>query len=396
MASTAPKQSATKDEDMQTSGILLEKKVQIQEPSRSPVQEKRWLEPGEHDGEHIAIVSYPRSGNSLMRGLLESITGVYTGCDTRPDRSLSLELQKCGMKGEGVVDNSVWFVKSHYPERSGYLPVTIHKAILVVRNPWDAINSYFNMTLTNTHNKSVHDSQYERFRERWDAMIRNEIQVWMKFHQYWITKVDIAVQIVRYEDLLVHRYIFLSRVEGMTRACLRKETLHRVFKFILNKEPKDTLENTEWMPRIESILTEQDTGPYKPRSGKIASSFRHFSPNQFKYIVDTARTHLRNFGYDPETQNFPDDIRLPNRQIKPAKPGATTWMLSGDKLDLRDRNDTFGRLSTWFRKSLVDPIIASDGTELNMDEVLAARERARLRDEEAKTDAPTDEEECGP
>ncbi|KAH9075194.1 hypothetical protein Ae201684P_003878 [Aphanomyces euteiches] len=366
MASTAPEQSATKDEDMQTSGILLEKKVQIQEPSRSPVQEKRWLEPGEHDGEHIAIVSYPRSGNSLMRGLLESITGVYTGCDTRPDRSLSLELQKCGMKGEGVVDDSVWFVKSHYPERSGYLPVTIHKAILVVRNPWDAINSYFNMTLTNTHNKSVHDSQYERFRERWDAMIRNEIQVWMKFHQYWITKVDIAVQIVRYEDLLVHRKRCI--------ACSSSSS---------TKSPRTRL-------RI------RNTGPYKPRSGKIASSFRHFSPDQFKYIVDTARTHLRNFGYDPETQNFPDDIRLPNRQIKPAKPGATTWVLSGDKLDLRDRNDTFGRLSTWFRKSLVDPIIASDGTELNMDEVLAARERARLRDEEAKTDAPTDEEECGP
>lgn len=60
----------------------------------------RWLMPGEHDNEHIAIVSYPRSGNSLMRGLLEKITGIYTGCDTRPDRSLSQELQNYGMKGE--------------------------------------------------------------------------------------------------------------------------------------------------------------------------------------------------------------------------------------------------------------------------------------------------------
>jgi hypothetical protein len=31
---------------------------------------------------------------------LENITGIYTGCDTQPDRSLSLELQKYGMKGE--------------------------------------------------------------------------------------------------------------------------------------------------------------------------------------------------------------------------------------------------------------------------------------------------------
>ncbi|RQM24351.1 hypothetical protein B5M09_007584 [Aphanomyces astaci] len=167
--------------------------------------EKRWLVPDEHHGEHIAIVSYPRSGNSLMRGLLETVTGVYTGCDTRPDRSLSLELQKAGMKGEGVVDDRVWFVKSHYPERSGYVPVPVQKAILVVRNPWDAINSYFNMTLTNSHNKSVHDVTYSRFADRWDAMIQNEIQVWIKFHAYWIAKVDIPIQIVRYEDLLLHR-----------------------------------------------------------------------------------------------------------------------------------------------------------------------------------------------
>lgn len=60
----------------------------------------RWLTPGEHDNEHIALVSYPRSGNSLMRGLLEKVTGIYTGCDTRPDRSLSQELQNYGMKGE--------------------------------------------------------------------------------------------------------------------------------------------------------------------------------------------------------------------------------------------------------------------------------------------------------
>ncbi|RHY11239.1 hypothetical protein DYB25_000771 [Aphanomyces astaci] len=265
--------------------------------------EKRWLVPDEHHGEHIAIVSYPRSGNSLMRGLLETVTGVYTGCDTRPDRSLSLELQKAGMKGEGVVDDRVWFVKSHYPERSGYVPVPVQKAILVVRNPWDAINSYFNMTLTNSHNKSVHDVTYSRFADRWDAMIQNEIQVWIKFHAYWIAKVDIPIQIVR--------------------------------------------------------------------------SFRHYSPDQFQHVLDVARVHLRNFGYDTNTQGFPHDIRLPNRQLRPAKPGGkSVWTLSGDKLELRDRNDTFGRLSTWFRKALTEPIVASDGTNLNMHEVEAARERA--------------------
>lgn len=104
------------------------------------------------------------------------------------------------------MDESVWFVKTHFPERVGWKPFEARKAILVVRNPWDAIDSYFNMTLTNSHNKSVHESMYERLADRWDGMLRNEIDVWMKFHRYWTAKVDIPIIVVRYEDLLVHRW----------------------------------------------------------------------------------------------------------------------------------------------------------------------------------------------
>jgi len=116
-------------------------------------------------------------------------------------------------------------------------------------------------------------------------------------------------------------------------------------------------------------------GPYKPRSGKIGASFRHYSEEQFQYVLKTARMALRGFGYDTETQNFPQNIPLPNRQVKPGKEGVESLELSADNYELRKSNDTFGRLSTWYRKSLLDPVIASDGTELNMDEVLAARQQ---------------------
>lgn len=38
----------------------------------------------------ILLSSYPRSGNTLMRTLLERITSTVTGSDTRPDRTLSI------------------------------------------------------------------------------------------------------------------------------------------------------------------------------------------------------------------------------------------------------------------------------------------------------------------
>lgn len=332
-----------------------------------PKNDLRWLEPGEYNGQHIAIVSYPRSGNSLMRGLLEKITGVYTGCDTRPDRTLSQQLQEFGMKGEGVVDDSVWFVKTHYPERVGYKPLTVQKAILVVRNPWDAIDSYFNMTLTNSHNKSLHESQYARFADRWDGMLRNEIDVWMKFHRYWTAKVDIPIIIVRYEDLMVHR----------------AETLRRVFLFLTDSK---SIEGTHWEQRIKAVMetSGDNSGPYVPRSGKIGASFKHYSDEQFQHILKVANLPLRGFGYDPVTQDFPQEIPLPKRQVKPGKtPDMELEIPIDPTLEVRKRNDLYGRFSTWYRKALTNPVIASDGTELNLDEVLQARQK-KEQEREAK------------
>jgi len=211
----------------------------------------------------------------------------------------------------------------------------------------------------------VHESQYARFADRWDGMLRNEIDVWMKFHRYWTSKVDIPIIIVRYEDLLMHR----------------EETLRRVFLFLTDRP---SLEGTEWEARIKALMASSgdQSGPYKPRSGKIGASFRHYSEAQFQYILQTARLPLRGFGYDTETQNFPADIQLPRRQVKPGKETGAQLEISTDvEMEVRRKNDVFGRGSTWFRKMLTDPVVASDDSELNMDEVLAARQRAKEEQE---------------
>lgn len=48
----------------------------------------------------VLLVSYPRSGNSFLRRLLESSLGVVTGSDSRPNRTLAESLLKCGFKGK--------------------------------------------------------------------------------------------------------------------------------------------------------------------------------------------------------------------------------------------------------------------------------------------------------
>lgn len=81
------------------------------------------------------------------------------------------------LQGEGIADRSTWVVKTHYPERSGWLQFPAERAIVLVRYPFDSIDSYFNMCMTNSHNASLHESEYERFREKWYGLAENEIQV---------------------------------------------------------------------------------------------------------------------------------------------------------------------------------------------------------------------------
>ena len=78
------------------------------------------------------LVSFPGSGNSWVRQLLESTTGIYTGsygdCD--------LNYIKTGMLGEGITSQSVIAVKFHW----GPFPRwPFKKVIYIIRNPYDAI-----------------------------------------------------------------------------------------------------------------------------------------------------------------------------------------------------------------------------------------------------------------
>ena len=80
----------------------------------------------------VALVSYPRSGNSLLRSLLESCTGILTGSDGHADAPLSRDLAAFGLAAEGISDGRVWLVKSHWPERRGAAEVRVPRRMRVL------------------------------------------------------------------------------------------------------------------------------------------------------------------------------------------------------------------------------------------------------------------------
>ena len=53
----------------------------------------------------------------MTRALLEKFTGIITGSDGNIKLKLIKELMERGLPGEGLVDERVWIVKTHYPER---------------------------------------------------------------------------------------------------------------------------------------------------------------------------------------------------------------------------------------------------------------------------------------
>jgi hypothetical protein len=59
------------------------------------------------------LATYRRTGNTFLRKYLEKVTGVVTGSNMSSDVCSPLWLS-CFM-GEEVVDDRVWFVKTHFP-----------------------------------------------------------------------------------------------------------------------------------------------------------------------------------------------------------------------------------------------------------------------------------------
>ena len=120
-------------------------------------------------GPVVALSSVPGSGNSWVRQLLESATGIYTGavyCDPA--------YVKAGMIGELIDTNHVLAVKLHYVPT--FVRQILHndKAIYIVRSPFGAILSEHNRNIARNSKKytSLGDSHVLEVDFNYSASLR--------------------------------------------------------------------------------------------------------------------------------------------------------------------------------------------------------------------------------
>ena len=110
------------------------------------------------------LASYPGSGSTITRLLIEMATGVWTG-SVYNDGTLK-KSSPHAFQGEHYQENVV-AIKTHGPFRKQNnihkkLP-KIQRAILIIRNPFTAIPSCFNYFATHRHDVQASEKQWESF-----------------------------------------------------------------------------------------------------------------------------------------------------------------------------------------------------------------------------------------
>ena len=182
-----------------------------------------------------------------------------------------------GLAGEGLVDKRVMIVKTHYPERYGKTKFYAERAILLVRNPIDSITSLFNMVCTGSHNRSIHDNDFDTFSQLWAEFIQQDITVWNDFHEFW-TNAKIPVHIIRYEDIVNNPH----------------PVLKSLLEFILNI---DDIKGTVIDKYLNLAISETSPQIYKPRLGKANANWDKFNRVQLDFLTEYSYKFLKMFDY---------------------------------------------------------------------------------------------------
>lgn len=195
----------------------------------------------------VALASFPGSGNTWVRGLLQRATGVCTGgiyCDKA--------LRVADHPGESIRSGAVLVVKTHdpLPRWTGGKYLRYHpymdqygkveniplfqSAILLIRNPFHAMVSEWNRIRTEKELDS-HTSHAGKMlfgnNTEWNEFVKVKGQEWRTMiESYTIHNLGHPVLVVKYEDLKAHPLEGLERMLDFLQQPYRGHDLEELIK----------------------------------------------------------------------------------------------------------------------------------------------------------------------
>ncbi|MEN0051001.1 MAG: sulfotransferase domain-containing protein, partial [Bacteroidota bacterium] len=197
----------------------------------------------------------PRSGNTWMRVLIERITQQRSG-------SIYGKEEVFTRAKDGIV------IKTHSGQAFQY-----NRVILLVRNPYDAIVSYF-------HWKKDFSS---REMPTWEEHVEKSVQQWKKFHLYWF-KVSYPKCILRYEEIKENPQENLRKVTQFLGFDYSMEAIH------------DAVESAT-LEKLRADKEAGDSGRRFFRKGKSNDGINFFSAEQRNYLKQELEQVASSLGY---------------------------------------------------------------------------------------------------
>jgi hypothetical protein len=149
--------------------------------------------------------------------------------------------------------------------------------VLLVRNPFDAIESYFHMGFTNTHDRTLSADAKAGLMDMYADFVHKEAKVWRAFHAYWLERCgSLPVHIVRFEDLVDDR-------DGSVMAGLEAFAA-------------PSLVGTKRVVAAEDKA--KDGAGYKPRGGRVGGALVHMTDAHVASILKPNTELLKAFHYE--------------------------------------------------------------------------------------------------
>ena len=144
-----------------------------------------------------------------------------------------------GMKGEDIVDDSAWVIKTHSPWCMPFAPLfKSNKVVCIVRNPLDVIVSWLNLVCMANHNSKAPFNYNEKFPRWWDWWAKDCAEImgrWYKVHMDDAKLRKVPILWVRFEDLIIDP----------------EPHLHNLMRFMLSE--KD-ISGTNAEERVKEVL----------------------------------------------------------------------------------------------------------------------------------------------
>ncbi|XP_049878969.1 WSCD family member CG9164-like isoform X2 [Pectinophora gossypiella] len=206
-------------------------------------------------GDVVGLASFPGSGNTWLRYLLQQATGILTG-------SVYLDpgLRMHGFPAENVTDGSVLVVKTHETLHT-YRNSIFKSTIILIRNPRDAIlaeynrrhmghigtapKSAFKKKIRRKEGDGIEKNKSKTHKEtEWERFVASQMTAWESWHKAWLAVFRGPIHIVFYEALVkdtrrVLRDILNFINYNVTESALTCAITHREGIYRRRKKLKD-------------------------------------------------------------------------------------------------------------------------------------------------------------